>query len=255
MQIQLKYHNRPTIVSAKVKFYSPRRGYLSPGNSIVLEIAAAAEIFISVTNSCTFWGSFCLNSSNLPVHLYMFVSYAALRAYCHHGHTLLRSHTRTHLQPGDKVCSALTVHYHKSETTNICVVSFKRNAPTTRAKKKKKNWKWLRNAGLEDQAEAVLSYGPYGPVCAFIVKLLTKSPYEGCTHLREKGRKSRTALLGTRTALCHAILEYFVTSKHPTYLQPESKYKQTTIIVIITVTINTFVMIYTKITKVLAYFH
>ena len=58
----------------------------------------------------------------------------------------------------------------------------------------KKNCKWLRNAGLEDQAEAVLSYGPYGPSCAFIVKLLTKSPYEGCTHFREKGRKSRTAM-------------------------------------------------------------
>ena len=31
---------RLTIVSAKSKIYSLRRGYLSPGNSIILEIAA-----------------------------------------------------------------------------------------------------------------------------------------------------------------------------------------------------------------------
>ena len=39
---------RLTIVSAKSKIYSPRRGYLSPGNSIALEIAATL-LFISVT--------------------------------------------------------------------------------------------------------------------------------------------------------------------------------------------------------------
>ena len=47
---------RLTIVSAKSKIHSPRRGYLSPGNSIVLEIETAL-LFISVTNSCWFWGS------------------------------------------------------------------------------------------------------------------------------------------------------------------------------------------------------
>ena len=46
---------RFSIVSAKSKFHSPRRGYLSPGNSIVLEIETAL-LFISVTNSCRFWG-------------------------------------------------------------------------------------------------------------------------------------------------------------------------------------------------------
>ena len=46
-----------TIVSAKSKIHSPRRGYLSPGNSIVLEIETAL-LFISVTNSCRFGGSF-----------------------------------------------------------------------------------------------------------------------------------------------------------------------------------------------------
>ena len=39
---------RLTIVSAKSKIYSARRGYFSPGNSIVLEIAATL-LFISVS--------------------------------------------------------------------------------------------------------------------------------------------------------------------------------------------------------------
>ena len=38
---------RLTIVSAKPKIHSPRRGYLSPGNSIVLE-KETALLFISV---------------------------------------------------------------------------------------------------------------------------------------------------------------------------------------------------------------
>ena len=42
---------RLTIVSEKSKIYSPRPGYLSPGNSIVLEIAAAL-LFFSVTIFC-----------------------------------------------------------------------------------------------------------------------------------------------------------------------------------------------------------
>ena len=40
-----------TIVSAKSKIYSPRQGYLSPGNSIILEIAATL-LFIGVTIFC-----------------------------------------------------------------------------------------------------------------------------------------------------------------------------------------------------------
>ena len=39
-----------TTVSAKSKIQFPRQGYLSPGNSIVLEIEVAL-LFISVTNS------------------------------------------------------------------------------------------------------------------------------------------------------------------------------------------------------------
>ena len=39
--------------------------------------------------------------------------------------------------------------------------------------------------------------------------------------------KSRTALLGTRTALWNAILEDFVTSKDPSYLQPEKEIQTT----------------------------
>ena len=64
-----------TIVSAKSKIYSPRRRYLSPGNSIVLEITSAL-LFISVTNACRFWSSFCWNSSTLSTDLFMFVTYA-----------------------------------------------------------------------------------------------------------------------------------------------------------------------------------
>ena len=37
-----------TIVSAESKIYSPRQGYVSPGNSIILEIAATL-LFIGVT--------------------------------------------------------------------------------------------------------------------------------------------------------------------------------------------------------------
>ena len=40
-----------TIASAKSKIYSPRQGYLSPGNSIILEIAATL-LFIGVTIFC-----------------------------------------------------------------------------------------------------------------------------------------------------------------------------------------------------------
>ena len=51
-----------TVVSAKSKIHSPRRGYLSPGNSILLEITAAL-LFISITNSCRFRGSFVENQA------------------------------------------------------------------------------------------------------------------------------------------------------------------------------------------------
>ena len=65
MRIQHKDHNRPTLevdyctVSAKSKIHSPiaSGSYLSPGNSIVLEIETAS-LFISVKNSCRIWGSF-----------------------------------------------------------------------------------------------------------------------------------------------------------------------------------------------------
>ena len=57
---------RLTIASAKSKIYSPRRGYLSQGNSIVLGIAATL-LFISVTSFCRFWGSFCWNSRTLDL--------------------------------------------------------------------------------------------------------------------------------------------------------------------------------------------
>ena len=70
---------RLTIVSVKSKIYSSRRGYLSPGNSIVSEIAATL-LFISVTIFCWFWGSFCWNSSTLPTDLLMFVNPSCLQS-------------------------------------------------------------------------------------------------------------------------------------------------------------------------------
>ena len=39
---------RLTIVSAKSKIYSPRRGYLSPGNSSILEIAATLLLILGL---------------------------------------------------------------------------------------------------------------------------------------------------------------------------------------------------------------
>ena len=60
---------RLSIASAKPKIYSPRRGYLSPGNSVVLEIAAAL-LFISVTIFLLILGLILLKlklASNTPV--------------------------------------------------------------------------------------------------------------------------------------------------------------------------------------------
>ena len=42
-------------------------------------------------------------------------------------------------------------------------------------------------------------------------------------HWCDKAAKRRTALLGTLTAPCDAILEDFVAFKHPSYLQPEKQ--------------------------------
>ena len=56
---------RLTIVSGKSNIYSPRQGYLSPGNSIVLVIAASL-LFISVRIFCRFWG--LKHASNRPVY-------------------------------------------------------------------------------------------------------------------------------------------------------------------------------------------
>ena len=111
-----KSWSRLTIVSAKSKIYSPRRGYLSLGNSIDLEIAAAL-LFISVTNSCRFWGSFCWNSSTLPTYLFIFVIYARAAGLLA-PRTLLRSWLYAlDLQPGDCALpqKLYTAEYIKSQ--------------------------------------------------------------------------------------------------------------------------------------------
>ena len=70
-KITIAHLLRLTIVSAKSKIYSPRLGYLSPSNSIVLEVAAAL-LFISVTNSCQFLELILLklkHAFNRPVYV------------------------------------------------------------------------------------------------------------------------------------------------------------------------------------------
>ena len=64
---------RLTIVSAKSKICSPRRDYLSPGNSIVLGIAATS-LFISVTifganfNGPVYFRDLCSSITFQPTH-------------------------------------------------------------------------------------------------------------------------------------------------------------------------------------------
>ena len=69
----------PNSYLCKVKIYSPGRvrRYLSPGNSIILEIAATL-LFICVTSFHWFWGSFCWNSSTLPTGLWTLPAYRAI---------------------------------------------------------------------------------------------------------------------------------------------------------------------------------
>ena len=94
---------RMTFVSAKSTIYSPRRSYLSPGNSIVLEIVATL-LFISVTIFWWFWGSFCWNSSTLPTDLFIFVTYALLAVQTKHTirvtkHIQLNKFLTVHIKP------------------------------------------------------------------------------------------------------------------------------------------------------------
>ena len=80
-----KFNTKITIAQLlRLTIHSLRQGYLSPGNSIVLEIEAAL-LFISVTNSCRFWVSFVETQARLFSRLMH-----ALRAYCHRVLTLLR---------------------------------------------------------------------------------------------------------------------------------------------------------------------
>ena len=85
--IRAKDHNRQllrlTIVSAKSNIHSPRRGYLSPGSCIILEIDVAL-LFISVTNSCRFWASFVEMHARFQQTCTFKEFMYALRAYYHH---------------------------------------------------------------------------------------------------------------------------------------------------------------------------
>ena len=79
VRIQHQDHHRPTLevdhCFCKRQKFTLLDEFIYPGNSIVLEIAAAL-LFISVTNSCRLWGSSCWKSSTFPTGQFMFVSYA-----------------------------------------------------------------------------------------------------------------------------------------------------------------------------------
>ena len=64
-------------------------------------------------------------------------------------------------------------------------------------------------------SKRLLSYGPYGR---------PRARFHCNVKLREQGRgKSCTALLGTRNAMCNAILGDFVDFKHPSHLEPQKQ--------------------------------
>ena len=60
-------------------------------------------------------------------------------------------------------------------------------APQTSVPLPAQTLRWLKHSKL--QTYNYLSYDPYGPASAFFAKPLMKVPYEGRTHLRERGRK------------------------------------------------------------------
>ena len=107
---------RLTIVSAKSKIYCPRRSYLSPGNSIILDIGATL-LFISATIFCWFWGSFCWNSSTPPTDLFFFFVSYARAAYS----ALPQKSSRVTFQPtyANLLSSKMTQHVKFTEAGNL----------------------------------------------------------------------------------------------------------------------------------------
>ena len=95
---------RLTIVSAKSKIYSPSRGYLAPGNSIVLEIAATL-LFINVTNFFADFGAHFVETSTLPTDLFMFVNPSRLHMLTEH---YPQNPPVSHFNPGMRICSKIT---------------------------------------------------------------------------------------------------------------------------------------------------
>ena len=108
MRIQQKDHNRPTLkvdhcfCSQKFTLLD-EFFFLSPDNSIVLEIEAAS-LLISVTNSCRFWGSFVEIEERFQQTCFFSWFMHALRTY-------LRPRTCTHSLTLKKD----SVHHHKNE--------------------------------------------------------------------------------------------------------------------------------------------
>ena len=117
----IKFDKKCLNSTQRSKIHFPRRGYLSPGNFIVLEVEAAL-LFIWVTNSCWFWGS---SVEILITDLFIFVIHARTAGLFATTNLQSLTHSLTHslLQPDDIVCSALikctTTRKKKNERTSI----------------------------------------------------------------------------------------------------------------------------------------
>ena len=110
-----------TIVSAKSKIYSPRRarGYLPPGNFIVLGIATTL-LFMSVTSFCRFLAFILLklkHASNRPVYFRdLCAAYSALQQK---SSLIIFQHTYANL-----LSSKITQHEKNSQNMEISQKSF-----------------------------------------------------------------------------------------------------------------------------------
>ena len=111
---------RLTIVSGKSKVYSPRRGYISPSNSIVLGIAATLFITHQRHNCLPILALILLKlkyASNRPVYFRDLC--AAYNALQQKSSLIILQHTYANL-----LCSKITPHDKISQNMEISQKSF-----------------------------------------------------------------------------------------------------------------------------------
>ena len=114
---------RLTIVSAKSKIYSPRQSYLSPGNSIVLEIAATLFIIHQRHNFLPILALILLKLKHASNRLVYFRDLcAAYSALQQKSSLMIFQHTYANL-----LCSKITQHDKISQNMEISQNSFQRN--------------------------------------------------------------------------------------------------------------------------------